>query len=671
MSEDELGALIDQIVRSKIMRSERDIENYCLIKNMGDTHKKLLSRTREAIHKYYDQGHLSGAEKKIIKSTWNIINQKQPTAKKESLADSKEWEPSYTPNRQKDSLGIESYKSMPPLKRLFTIVQSYTNKELSKKKALSLLKQFAYNELDIKIALNIIKNDPIDKLISSIELERLDKLPYIQKLASLAYHLKSGSIDYQKLKFIFKKESIDIEEFDDLFKRLYAQSYLDPIQSHIDYKEIITQALRDFSDKEDIYFRYKIPKHKLSNFIKAVNFDLKGIPILLIDLTMSGNAKNALVITDKGIYYGYKELFGDLKKIYTDWSQFINADIRYDDEEIVLVIGENQYSIIDFPLDPQETVDLFKRLQTALRESMKSSKALAVSSMDAREYFPDIYQKPYDYLALFIAQTLLYASPIFRLYQRIKEIEQELDSEDLEPEETRALYELLSNKAENEKIIKEGERAYLSFITDTSNSIRADLSVIFRKENSVSLFIFDERMRQDILRQISSMRAPVIHKMSELHNNYLQLKHFWIQVDEGVGKGIEKFIKGGMLGIAGATLFGPLGVVAAVGATYLSESKTEEKIDQTEAILIENFNRVYQEFIEQLKIYKDAYIDLSKKIALIYIDNYRKAHKIASDLDKEREFLNYLSKELNFMAIDPSFVDMRENIKILEELGSE
>ena len=68
MSEDELSALIDQIIRSKIIRSERDIENYCLIKNLGDTHKKLLNRTRESIHKYYDQCYLSKAEKKIIKS---------------------------------------------------------------------------------------------------------------------------------------------------------------------------------------------------------------------------------------------------------------------------------------------------------------------------------------------------------------------------------------------------------------------------------------------------------------------------------------------------------------------------------------------------------------------------------------------------------------------------
>jgi len=667
MKEDDLKVIINKILRSPIMKSEDDIENYCLLKGLSDNHKKTLCISKESIHKYYDSGILDEKDKKVIVTAWKIISQNSSQTEKKSDSQNQVVSKKVdTSSKQKDFISIEYYKNMSYSKRLLTIAQFFIEKKLSKSEAIKLFKDFSYREDDVKIAVRIVKKESIDSIIESMDIDNIDNLSNFQKLIALSYHLKIGKIDNIRLKYIINKDSIDIDEFDYLYNFIYGESYLDILQSDTDYKNILTEVAKEFSDKEGIYIGYKIPEKKLKNFINAVNIELKGTPIILIDLTIFGSAKNAFVITTDGIYYGYKEVFGDIVYDYIDWNRFYNAIIE--SQELGISINEQRYNISGSSVKAEDITELFKQIQKALRKIPGTS---IVSKSEAEEYFPDIYKKPYDYMGLFIAQALIYTSPVYRITNRIIEINLELKDENLELEEIRALYEFLSSKSENEKSIKEGEKEYISFILNSTQSIREDIASIIGRENIGNIFLVDESAKQEILNTMRNIRTSIIHKLTEFNNHYLQLKQFWIQIDEGAGKELEKFIKGGMLGVAGATLFGPLGLAAAIGASYLTETKQEEKIEQSEAILLENLNRVYDELIEQIQIYRDAYIELSKKVSLQYINNYQQAHKIALKVGKEKEFLNYFSKELEVMATDPSFVEMRESIKFLDEIGKE
>jgi hypothetical protein len=160
----------------------------------------------------------------------------------------------------------------------------------------------------------------------------------------------------------------------------------------------------------------------------------------------------------------------------------------------------------------------------------------------------------------------------------------------------------------------------------------------------------------------------MIPKMNELHAYAEQLKNFWIQNEEGIGKYMQDFIKGGMLGTAGAALFGPLGILAAMGAIYFSTNENEKKKEEIFNNLFNNWAAAHDSlYFTQIKDYYRAYINLFSKIAKQYVNNYQLAYKFAELHGKKHEYEEYLKKDIINTISDNYFIRMQEELSTLSE----
>ena len=390
-------------------------------------------------------------------------------------------------------------------------------------------------------------------------------------------------------------------------------------------------------DKKDISNVYRFQKNKEKKYFSSpIDIPLKRIP------------------KDRGLTY--------LEKIVLFANKRSNSNIDISSVKILLQEAEIEYKdflTIHNILFPQNIITE-KQTHNIITKDYEDHKTALINET--------ISPETYNTLHSLISEVFLYSSPVYALALHMSNNNIN-EAQDDDEDDINERFKELSDKYKLEKIITDAEKGFLNIFESTISSTRNDIMNILETQNTGSLFSYNTQTLNSIRQEMLGYRNTIAQKLSELNNTYQQLTQYWIQVQEGVGGDMTKFIKGGALGMMGAALFGPLGVAAAVGASYFSENEAQEKTDAIESRLISNWEQAHDAFyFTQLENYLHLYQALCDKISEQFIQNYQKAHKLAVDLNKEVEFIRYLKSEIDGMLGREEFINMREELKYLKNL---
>jgi len=247
--------------------------------------------------------------------------------------------------------------------------------------------------------------------------------------------------------------------------------------------------------------------------------------------------------------------------------------------------------------------------------------------------------------------SALYKTPSHDLILHLEECSETRDNtEDIDI--IRECMYNVSDKHTLEKIIIDGENKFIEFFKDMVSSEREAIESIL-ETNIGNIFLINEEFISSIKQEMTQYRNITYLKIQEAHSSFQQLKSYWIQSEGGVVEDTTKgFMKGAGMGMLGATLFGPIGIAVAVGATYLSELEKEEKQNAIESELIENWEKILDSlYLVQLKEYHLKYQELRKKIAIQLLNNFKEAEQLALKVNKHSEFISYVNNEYYYEVI--------------------
>jgi hypothetical protein len=318
------------------------------------------------------------------------------------------------------------------------------------------------------------------------------------------------------------------------------------------------------------------------------------------------------------------------------------------DKALVLINGQKTNDSKSYSIDQKEIVVT----ETKIKQGKLDNKII------------EALQNPYQSLEKFIKDSFLYASPVYAI--AVHFANNHLENED-SVEESRRKIEILSNKYTLEKLIMDSEKQVLNWFVSTIQSTRKDLEKIIGKDIK-NIFSYNDNTITYLKQEMLKYRNYMIPKMNEMHAYSEKLKNFWIQNEENTGQLMQTFIKGGALGATAAALFGPLGVLAAAGASYFSENENEKKKEAMYDSLFNNWAATYDSFyFTQLKEYYKVYYNLFSKIAKLYISNYQLAYKFSNSHGKKYEFEQYIKKEIIDTVSNNEFIKMQQEISELSE----
>jgi len=225
----------------------------------------------------------------------------------------------------------------------------------------------------------------------------------------------------------------------------------------------------------------------------------------------------------------------------------------------------------------------------------------------------------------------------------------------------------LSDKYQLEEIITTQENNFLHLLKKTFHLTRDDLNKILN--NSLgNLFNLNQNTCTQLEQNIKGYRNILLPKINETYQLSQQLANFFIQTEEGTGSMLNKFIKGGTLGMAGAALLGPLGAIIAAGALMFSEDETETKKSKMLDNLYNNWTKAANSlYSDQLKLYYEKYDLLAKKIATQYKIHLIHSYKYAEKINKQSELFEYLKNEKNSVENNPKIMEVIEEARSVRE----
>ncbi len=416
-------------------------------------------------------------------------------------------------------------------------------------------------------------------------------------------------------------------------------------------------------ERSDIYVGSNIPRKKEKNFRNSNDFITDSDTILiLIDLTFFGSAKNAIAITEDDLFWS-----DDINEKYDIlmWSEFSQAEITLDENKLLFIECEDETYIINIENShsPEtEILNLLLDLQTL--QNNTDDKEIIDTENKKEPLKPDVkvssvLEKPYEYLEMFITKILIQSSPAYAL-TLYHITDEEFDRDELKR---------VSDKHQMEKEIITAENNYVNVFKGGISTYREDLHKIMQSDMG-NIFTYNNEVLSSLEQEMMKYRNILIPKMSELYGACSQLNQYWVQSQESTtGDGINKFIKGGSIGLVASSVFGPFGLVAAMGATYLNEKNDEDKKDAQENLLLEHWDNTYNSFYQiQLKEYYTAYLQLSQKIAKQFVENHKLAYAYAKEKNKENDFKTYMKAELKELATNEEFIEIRSEADGLAEI---
>jgi hypothetical protein len=532
------------------------------------------------------------------------------------------------------------------------IVDDYAEKKITNNDLKILSKKLQLNPLDIKTIYTYFYKDDTNVMQEVVKSKTLkDKnLTYLQKALLIAEEYHSGTMDDSRYKESIEVNHIDEEDMDSINNLLYTTEYINPSEEEI-------LSLSKEYEEQDLYVDSNIPAKKRVNFKASSNYTITQKILILIDMTLFGSAKNALAVTTDGLYWHDDYVADD--EGFISWQELFESDIKEWDEDYNTVSIGEKYTINVLGSDIGG--ELIIRYLKALQNLKKVEDSVATEIIEPDIDLKEAYKTPYKSMEDLIYKAFLYTTPtnsIIRYFAQYNINNVSDDDYDIIREHILKL----SDKNKLEEIIVESEQNFLTFFESAVSSTRDDIVSIFERDIG-EVFALNEQIMATLKQEIFSYRSILGTKMAEMQQASQQLKHYWSETEEGTGKMMTDALKGGSLGMIGASLFGPLGVAVAVGASYLNEIETEKKKDNLLQTLYDNWATTHDSFyFKQLKEYDERYKRVIENITKQFIDNYKQAYKIAIEIDKKSEYLNYFKKELKDMVTEKEFISMRREV---------
>jgi hypothetical protein len=637
---------IKRLASSPVISSDQDIENFVRIMGLTDNSTNILKQTKEIIKTYYITGNIESKHEHIINSAISIIYQDQTKSNDKSRD---------IPTLSKGAVRIievANSENKTYFMIIAEIVDDYAEKKITNNDLKILSKKLQLNPLDIKTIYTYFYKDDTNVMQEVVKSKTLkDKnLTYLQKALLIAEEYHSGTMDDSRYKESIEVNHIDEEDMDSINNLLYTTEYINPSEEEI-------LSLSKEYEEQDLYVDSNIPAKKRVNFKASSNYTITQKILILIDMTLFGSAKNALAVTTDGLYWHDDYVADD--EGFISWQELFESDIKEWDEDYNTVSIGEKYTINVLGSDIGG--ELIIRYLKALQNLKKVEDSVATEIIEPDIDLKEAYKTPYKSMEDLIYKAFLYTTPtnsIIRYFAQYNINNVSDDDYDIIREHILKL----SDKNKLEEIIVESEQNFLTFFESAVSSTRDDIVSIFERDIG-EVFALNEQIMATLKQEIFSYRSILGTKMAEMQQASQQLKHYWSETEEGTGKMMTDALKGGSLGMIGASLFGPLGVAVAVGASYLNEKETEKKKDNLLQTLYDNWATTHDSFyFKQLKEYDERYKRVIENITKQFIDNYKQAYKIAIEIDKKSEYLNYFKKELKDMVTEKEFISMRREV---------
>ena len=653
---------VKKLASSPIIGSDQDIENFVRIMELASGSVEVLKKSKSIIKSYYITGEVDNSKEHVIDNALSIIYNESKVPTKTTTATVKSKENQLLSNGAKDIFKTIQDENQTYFMSIAEIVDAYAEKKITNSDIKILSSKLKLNPLDIKTVYTYFYKDDkkiMDKFIVSKTLND-SNLTNLQKALIISKQYNSGEITEQEYHKYVKNSNIEYEDMDSIYNILYSVKYVAPT------KEEILNISKSY-EEEDLYVGSNIPTKKRINFKESCQYTIDEKILVLIDMTLFGSAKNAIAITVNGLYWNDDHI--EEEKGIISWQELYSSNIEeYEEDTDTIKIGDYSINRLGSDLEREDIVKYLKALQNLKRVEE------SVAEVNSEPLKPDIdlkeaYKAPYKSMEELIIKAFLYSTPsnsIIRHFSQYNINSVEDDDYDIAREHILNL----SDKNRLEEIIVESEKNFLIFFETAISSTREDIVKIVGKDIGQT-FALNKQIVESLKQEIISYRSLFGSKMAELNNHSQQLKHYWSENEEGTGKLMTDVLKGGSLGMIGATLLGPVGIAVAVGANYLSDKESEKKKDNLYETLYNNWATAHDSFyFTQLKEYDEKYKLLIANISKQFIDNYKQAYKISIEMNKKAEFLNYFKSELKDMITEDSFIEMRKEIKEHKEMFS-
>jgi len=639
---------IKKLASSPVISSDQDIENFVRIMGLTDNSTDILKQTKEIIKTYYVTGSADEKDRHIIDSAISLIYQSQGERSSKSK---KKIETALSKGAER-IIEVVNSENKTYFMIIAEIVDDYAQKKITNSDLKILSKKLKLNPLDIKTIYTYFYKDNTNVMQEIVASKTLkDKsLTYLQKALLIAEQYHSGTIDEKRYIETIKANGIDEEDMNSINNLLYGTEYISPSE------EEILSLSKEYED-QDFYLNSNIPAKKRVNFKSSSNHTIEQKILVLIDMTLFGSAKNALAITEDGLYWHDDYVADD--EGFISWQELFDNDIEeWAEDDDTINIGEGHtINVLGSDVGREHIIKYLKALQSL----KKVEESVVAETIEPDIDLKEAYRSPYKSMEDLIYKAFLYTTPtnsIIRYFAQYNINNVADDDYDIAREHIMKL----SDKNRLEEIIIESEQNFLTFFESAVSSTRDDIVSIFGRDIG-EVFALNEQIMASLKQETIGYRSILGSKIAEMQQTSQQLKHYWSETEEGTGKIMTDALKGGSLGMIGASLFGPLGVAVAVGASYLNEKETDKKKDTLYQTLYDNWATVHDSFyFALLKEYDERYKKLITNITKQFIDNYKQAYKIAIEIDKKTEYLNYFKKELKDMVTSEEFISMRREV---------
>jgi hypothetical protein len=439
-------------------------------------------------------------------------------------------------------------------------------------------------------------------------------------------------------------------------------------------REVVTDIAKLMREDSIYIGKGILSNKKYENFKNVYQFaHTLGEPLVFIDCTVLGSGKNAVVLTENGIH-SHGDWSSSQKDGFTKWKVFLQNEITTDISFEIGVGGNHLINVSGAGLLKEEIVffleKIHERLNDILRNGSHSENGKApeqsLENVQQDLNMDEMLKDPFVAMGRFVKDNFIYVSPVYAITLHFATYNLgSMDDED-NHDELLEMIQMLSDKHRLEEIIVNAEKSLLTLFSESIRSIRVDIENIVGGDIG-NIFAYDKKVLLSLQQEMVGYRNVLIGKMNEMHGYAQQLKTFWIQNEEGTGKFMKEFIKGGALGVMGASLFGPIGIAAAIGATYFGSNEEAKKKEAMLEDLYQNWSKAHDMFyFSLLSDYYELYDNFTQKIAQQYVANYQLAYKFAIENDKKEEYENYIKEEIHSFIYNDEYKKMREELSELK-----
>lgn len=647
---------IKKLAASPIMGSDQDIKNFIKIMEFTRDDMDILLKSKDIIKRYYITGNIDDSEESVIDKALSIINPEsdkdtQTHISRESGIPEKTSKSMALSKEAQEILKLVNDEEKSYFSILADVVDAYGEKKIDIDDIKRLAPKLKIHPLDIKTIYAYFYKDN-QNLIHEICVGKTlqdSGLTYLQIALLILDAYNRDEMDEEMVRSTAKERGIDNADIDSLYDLLYAKTYISPSED-----EIATLS-KDY-EMDDFYITTNIPAKKRVNFKEAVQYNINEKIIVLIDMTFFGRANNAIAITVNGLYWNNDDILED--QGFISWQEFFSSDIEASDENDNHIIIGQKHTIdrLGSDMEREDILEYLNALQSLKKTEEEESEAIE-PDMDLNE----VYKKPYENMENLIFKAFLYAAPVNTIVRHFSQYNIN-NVEESDYDISREYIMLLSDKNKLEEMIVESEKNFLTFFQTAITSTRQDIISILGRDIG-QIFALNEQIVDSLKQEMVGYRSIVGGKMAEMNHTSQQLKHYWSENEEGTGKIMTDVLKGGSLGMIGASLLGPVGIAVAVGANYLNDKDKEKKKDSMHQTLFDNWASAHDSFyFVQLKEYDEKYKVLIANISQQFIDNYKQAYKLAIESNKKREVSNYFKEELKDLVTEESFISMRREL---------